>query len=108
LVVVSSPATGSSSLTFYGQAADDPATFSGSTNDISNRLKTSASVAWVPPEWDLVIEKHQTEDLSTIVQEIVDSGGWSSGNAMAFIVEGSGRRVAESYDGDPAGYQKEV
>ena len=28
---------------------------------------------------------------------------WSTGNALVFVVTGSGRRVAESYDGDAAG-----
>jgi PilC-like protein with beta-propeller domain len=40
-----------------------------------------------------------TPDLSTIVQEIVDRTGWASGNAMAFILTGSGERVSYSYDG---------
>ena len=34
-----------------------------------------------------------------LIQEIVDRPGWSSGNAMVIIVTGSGRRVAEAYDG---------
>lgn len=82
------------SLTIYGQAADNPPTFTETDDDISGRTKTSASVAWSPDAWETVSEKHQTEDLSTIVQEIIDLGGWVSGNAMVFIVEGSGQRVA--------------
>ncbi len=47
-------------------------------------------------------DKHQTSDISSIVQEIVDRGGWASGNSMVLIVEGSGKRVAEAYDGESA------
>ena len=40
----------------------------------------------------------KTPDLSTIVQEIVNRDAWVSGNAMNFIITGSGERVAVSYD----------
>jgi len=90
------------SLTLYGQAHDNPPTFAETDNDISNRSKTTASVAWTPDAWDTVSEKHQTNDLTAIVQEIVNRGGWASGNALVFIVEGSGQRIAEAYDGESA------
>jgi hypothetical protein len=49
---------------------------------------------------DLIdVDYPRTSDLSSIVQEIVNRGGWSSGNDMAFIIEGSGKRVTKSYDG---------
>jgi hypothetical protein len=38
-----------------------------------------------------------------VIQAIVSRPGWSSGNALVIIVTGSGERVAESYEGDPAG-----
>lgn len=40
-----------------------------------------------------------TPDLKAIVQEIISRNDWASGNSMAFIVTGSGKRVANSYDG---------
>jgi hypothetical protein len=46
----------------------------------------------------------RTPDLSSIVQEIVNQSGWDSGNAMVFIIEGSGRRVTQSRNGNkPSG-----
>ena len=33
----------------------------------------------------------------------MDGPGWSSGNALALIVTGTGERVAEAYEGDQAG-----
>ncbi len=37
-----------------------------------------------------------------MVQEIVDRGDWSAANAMAFVIKGTGKRVAESFDGKAA------
>jgi hypothetical protein len=45
----------------------------------------------------------QTPDLKTILQQIVNRGDWASGNAVVIIVEGSGKRVAASYEGSAAG-----
>ena len=33
------------------------------------------------------------------MQEIVNRGGWTAGNSMAFIITGTGVRTAESFDG---------
>lgn len=63
----------------------------------------SASVSWPDvPVWNVVDQKHQTPNLSLIVREIVNRNGWNSGNAIALIITGSGKRTAESYDGEPA------
>jgi pectate lyase len=45
----------------------------------------------------------RTPDVSPIVQEIVSRPGWSRGNALVLFVSGSGKRVAESFDGTPSG-----
>ena len=50
----------------------------------------------------MVGQKHQSVDLSTIVQEIVNLQGWA-GNHMVFVVSGTGMRVAESVEGDSSG-----
>ena len=89
-------------LTFRGQAADNPATFTTTASNISSRAQTTASVAWSPAAWSTLNQHQQTPNISSIVQEIVNRGGWSSGNAMVFMVQGSGRRVAKSYDLTPA------
>jgi hypothetical protein len=39
-----------------------------------------------------------TPSLTAVVQEIVNRPGWQSGNSMVFMVEGSGNRMAQSYD----------
>ncbi|MBK6282517.1 MAG: hypothetical protein IPF54_07470 [Draconibacterium sp.] len=88
-------------LRILGQAADNPATFTENVNDISSRNQTSASVNWSPEDWPTVNVKHQTPDITSIAQEIVNRAGWTSGNAMVYLIEGTGQRVAESWDGEP-------
>ncbi len=44
--------------------------------------------------------KQRTPSLSSLIQEVVAQPDWQEGNAVAFIITGSGKRVAESYDGD--------
>jgi VCBS repeat-containing protein len=90
------------SVTIHGQAVDDAPSFSTVSFDISNRARTLAQVAWndIPP-WTERNVKWQTPDLSTILQEIVDRPFWVSGNSIAILLKGTGRRTAESYNGEP-------
>ena len=92
-------------LVVEGHAVDNAPVFLASTNNISARSKTAASVAWAPQAWSAVGAAgaaERTADLSPVVQELVDRPGWSGGNSIAFIVTGSGKRVAESHNGAPA------
>ncbi len=94
--------SGIANLTFRGQDADDADAFSSSDDDISDRPTTSASASWSPAAWNSVGAAgadQRTPDLSAIIQEIVNRGGWSSGNDLVLIVSGTGERTAESYDG---------
>lgn len=93
-----------SNLTIHGQASDDPGKFLTVTNDVSGRPLTTASVAWSPPSWNTVGEAdtaQQTSDLSAIVQEIVDRPGYATYNAIAFLINGTGRRSIVAYNDDP-------
>jgi spore coat protein CotH len=91
------------SLVIHGELTGSAETYVKSHYNITGRTPTSASVAWnlVPP-WDTVHaegQDQQTPDITDIVQEIVDQGEWSSGNALAIMITGTGERTAESYDG---------
>ncbi len=44
----------------------------------------------------------QTPDISSLIGEVVNQGGWSSGNSIVIIITGTGSRVAEAFDGVPA------
>lgn len=92
------------SLTLRGEAADNAVAFS-SADRISPRARTVSAVSWSPPSWSTSGQagaSQQTPDLAAIIQEIVSRAGWQSGNSLAIIIVGSGRRVAEAFDGMPA------
>jgi hypothetical protein len=95
--------TGSgSSLTIWAQDADDPATFSTTAFNVSSRPRTDAAATWAPPAWDTVGQAgpgQRTTDLSELVREVIERPGWAAGDAMAFIVTGTGTRTAEAFDG---------
>ncbi|MFC2027670.1 S8 family serine peptidase, partial [Chloroflexota bacterium] len=103
---VDEASTGATSLTIEGEATDSAGTFTASSGNISSRVRTSANVGWSPVDWTTVGAAgpdQQTTDISAIIQEIVNRSGWDSGNSLAIIISGSGVRVAESYEGNPAG-----
>ena len=89
-------------IAVYGENIDDASTFTGSNYNVSFRSRTSATVNWIPSSWitDASGATEQTPDITSIVQEIVNRPGWQSGNAMAFIFDGSGTRSAYSRDED--------
>jgi hypothetical protein len=94
------------SVNVQGQADDNPLTFTTAANNVGSRPRTAATVNWVPPAWTVVGQAgpgQQTPNLASVIQEIVSRPGWVSGNALALIVTGTGRRTAESFSGDAAG-----
>ena len=94
------------SLTIEGEDIDNAATFISSRSNISSRARTSANMSWSPAVWTTVGEAgsdQRTPDVSRIIQEIIDRPGWSSGNSLVAIITGTGKRVAESYNGNRSG-----
>lgn len=94
--------TGNPTITIRAQNADNAATFTTASNDIGSRSTTSASVSWSPANWT-VGTAAQTNNISSVVQEVVNRSGWANGNSMAFILSGAAAnnfRRAWSYDGD--------
>ncbi|MCK5363016.1 MAG: hypothetical protein KAR22_08615, partial [Gammaproteobacteria bacterium] len=99
--------TGTTNVKIHGEDADDAAPFAASTKNVSARTRTTANVDWnAVPAWDDVDIVRQSPDLTGIVQEIVNRGGWCGDNALAFVLElngsGGGPRSAESFDNDPS------
>ncbi len=72
--------------TVYAEAADDPIAFVAVANDISDRPGTS-TVLWDDPNLGAP-GRFATPDLTTPIQEVVDRGGWVSGQAMIVIIRG--------------------
>lgn len=95
-------------LSIRGEASDNAQTFSNVSGNITSRPQTGASVSWTPPAWPTVGVTgmdQRTPDISPVIQEIIDRDNWASGNSVVLIIngDGSGKRVAHAYDGDPAG-----
>jgi len=99
--------SGATTLSICGQVADNAPVFTSVSRNVSSRVGTAASVSWTPPPWTTPIGQagaaQRTPDLAPVIQEIVARPGWRSGNALALIVTGTGRRTAETYEGDAPG-----
>ena len=91
--------TVATNITIKGQDIDNAPAFAATPNDITNRTTTSSSVTWEPEFWSIIGGNYKTNDLSIIVQEIVNRPNFSAGNAIALILEGTGIRTADSFDG---------
>ncbi|MCP4430234.1 MAG: LamG domain-containing protein, partial [Gammaproteobacteria bacterium] len=101
--------SGTANLVIYGEDNDTSNQFANNSGNISSRTPTSASVNWNPSAWNSVNELHQTPDIGSIIKEIVDRPGWSSGNNLVIMIgPGTGctnsncQRTAESREGESA------
>jgi hypothetical protein len=93
--------TESTTLDITVQAADTVPTFTTAASNLSSRPVSTTSVLWQPPAWNTIGEiapAQRTPNLAGIVQDIVSRPGWASGNAMAFLIRGTGHRTAEAFD----------
>ena len=96
--------SGTTSITIYGEDADNAPAILLEANNLSSRTPTTASVTWAPNAWtiDGAGPDQQTPDISSIVEEIVGRAGWSSGNALFLVFNTTtGRRSARTYNNDP-------
>jgi len=96
--------TGSEAAAYMisGEASDNAPSYIAVAGNISARPSTTATVPWSPPAWTLIGDAgpgQLTPDLKGIVQELVNRPGWAQGNALAFMISGTGRRTAEAKDG---------
>ncbi|MEM7291966.1 MAG: lamin tail domain-containing protein, partial [Pseudomonadota bacterium] len=92
-----------SSLTIYTQAGHADSPFQRRRNDLSMRPRGSASMQWSVAEWytEAAGSDQRSPNLAVLVQEVVSQASWQSGDAIAFFIEGDGRRSAYSYDSSP-------
>lgn len=79
---------------------DNSQPFTGTAYHLTNRTRTTAQVNWTLSEW-LGNEKYYSPDISSVIQELVDRGGWNSLNDISLLIDplsGSGRRKAQSFN----------
>ena len=104
---------------FKGHDVDDAPAFDDNNDfDISSRTNTTAFVDWSIPDWESPSDEgpaQETPNLASIIQEIIDRPGWSSGNAIVIKTTewigctitscpvNFGLRTAESHDGESSG-----
>ena len=94
------------SFTIKIQDSDNAPAFTTTKFMLSSRTTIGGSVAWSAAAWAGKHQKlaaEQTPSLASLLQSIVNRGGWSSGNAIVLIITGSGQRTADSFEqGNPA------
>jgi len=98
-------AYGPCELNIAAEAIDNSPEISFNVNDISARGLTQNSVLWAPPGWTTIDEAsnaQRTPNLSAVLQEIVNGGGWNDGNAITVVITGTGGRQAWSWNDDPS------
>lgn len=94
--------TASCSLNIQGESSDNAAPFVTTPYNVSGRTRTSSYISWIPLGWKTVGEQgsaQRTPELKSIIQEIVNRPTWNPAGNLAIIISGTGKRVAESYEG---------
>lgn len=73
-------------IDIFAEDVDNAANFVD-TADVTSRDRTGTSVAWV--ENSLTQNTYNTSpEIKTVIQELVNRGGWSSGNALVMLYDG--------------------
>jgi hypothetical protein len=101
----STTTTGTPNYTIYAEDADSAVTFSNTAPDkVTTRTKTTASVTWpTVSAWSVADAAHNTPDISSVIQEVVDRAGWASGNDLVIIVNGDAGALRRAWSFDGAG-----
>ena len=90
------------SLQIRAQASDNAPRFKNAPSDVSSRETTKGAIKWQPKPWNkdgAAGPDQRTPDLAPLLQEVFDRPGWKEDNAVALIITGSGKRVANAGDG---------
>ncbi|MCB9053529.1 MAG: hypothetical protein H6556_29170 [Lewinellaceae bacterium] len=93
------PESDPSEVRFYAEDVDDSPLFVDVSNNLSSRTRTSAFVDWTVPAFTVpavATANERSPSLVSIVQEVIDRAGWSSGNHLSFLIE----RGLNGNDGD--------
>jgi len=97
-VVVSNSTSDEPQHQLRGQLTANPATFTTGSDNIDSRARTIATVNWnstdlgtgTDSEWQWGAPNGSPSsgaDIKTIIQEIIDQGGWAENNAIVLIFE---------------------
>ncbi len=95
----------STNLTVRALAHDNAPTFTTRSRDVSSRARSAGSIPWTPVAWTTVGQAgvaQRTPDLSSLITEVTRRPGWRAGNALAFVITGTGTRTARAFESGPA------
>jgi hypothetical protein len=74
-------------ITIYAEDTDDAAAFTTSANNLSSRTPTTANTVWNAASIGTGVKT--SPDFAAVIQEIIDRGGWTSGNDIAILYVGN-------------------
>ena len=72
-------------IIIQGELTPNAPVFTSTPGNISTRPATTAVAKWSPEHWPVDNTKHQTSDISAVIEEIVGQPGWAAGNALVLI-----------------------
>jgi hypothetical protein len=93
-------------LVIDGEFKVNPAKFGSTGFDVVDRERTNAKAFWSPEHFPTVGGKHQSSDISDVIEEIVNQPGWFSGADLVIIISDNpdnpslGLRTVETGRGD--------
>jgi len=94
--------TSDANFNIYGELSPSAAAFTGANAELSSRPPTNATVNWpIDESWQFG-ETYQSEQISSILQEIVNQDDWCGDNSLALMLTGTGTRSAQSFDNSPS------
>ena len=94
------PAVTPTSLIIAAEDTGDAKRFTSEMHDLSSRSLTQTEIGWDPEMWPLKnasAKVHRTPNLTPILESLITRDDWKSGNSIAFIVSGTGKRIASAY-----------
>ncbi|MHC4677550.1 MAG: discoidin domain-containing protein [Planctomycetota bacterium] len=74
-------------IIIQGELTPNAPAFAGTPGNIFNRPRTTAVAKWSPEHWPASGSKHQTSDISAVIEEVVNQPGWREGNALVLIFD---------------------
>lgn len=95
-----------SRLTIQAENVANSKPFVETKQNLSSRQRTQSYVKWTSPAWpknDAHNSDQATPDLTSLLREVTSRKDWKTGNAISFLVTGSGTRTAKSYKGASSG-----
>lgn len=95
-LIMASGASSTFNMTVRAEVSDNAAQYTDST-DASDVTDTTAGVTWTGSSSWSADEVVQSPDIKTVIEEVTDRSGWSSGNALTVRLHYAGSSGPEAY-----------